>query len=67
MPEGCSSLEELRDRLKVFIKAWLWSDVLRYPIELDERDLDSLVDLILDEIKEYLLRCLKGGKDNEKT
>jgi len=49
-----TSEEELRQRLKSYIKAWLWSDVLRYPIELDERDLDSLIDLLLQEIKEYL-------------
>ena len=47
--------QELKRRLKSYIKAWLWSDVLRYPIELDERDLDSLVNLLLQEIKEYLL------------
>ena len=50
-----TSEEELRQRLKSYIKAWLWSDVLRYPIELDERDLASLIDLLLQEIKEYLL------------
>jgi len=48
------SEQELKRRLKSYIKAWLWSDVLRYPIELDERDLDSLVDLLLQEIREYL-------------
>ena len=56
------SEEELKCRLRSYIKAWLWSDVLRYPIELDDRDLDSLVNLLLQEIKEYLLSSLPPKK-----